>query len=313
MPTDSPAAEVTITPELVRALIRRQFPEGAELPLQRVAHGWDNDVYRLGPGWAVRLPRRQVAAALVEHEQRWLGSLSVGLPLAVPAPVLAGRPDLGYPWPWSVVPWFEGDPAARTPPADPVEAAATLARFLAALHQPAPADAPANPFRGGPLTTRHPVVTERIAALSGPALEPYGGPAAVTSAWGRACAAPGWAGAPLWLHGDLHPANILVHQGRLGAVIDFGDLTAGDPATDLAVAWMLFAPPARSAFRAAYDAHGPRRAGGAGGGTDAGRWSRARGWALNLALALLAGAADQPLMTAVGHRTLAAVLADPDP
>lgn len=303
----SPAAEVAIDERLVRALLRQQFPAVADRPLERVAHGWDNDVYRLGSDLAVRLPRRQVAADLVEHEQRWLGRLGPRLPLPVPAPVLAGRPALGYPWAWSVVPWFDGDIAARTPPADPDDAAATLARFLLALHQPAPPDAPANPVRGVPLAQRDQAVAERLALLSRPGpgpgpLAPHGGAVAVAAAWAEALQAPVWVGPPLWLHGDLHPANILVSQGRLHAVIDFGDLTAGDSATDLAVAWMLFDPPARARFRATYDAAAPL--------PDPARWARARGWALNLAIAILASSADQPAMAALAHRTLAATLAE---
>ena len=119
----------------------------------------------------------------------------------------------------------------------------------------------------------------------------------VLTEWNSIVATPGWTGPPSWLHADLHPANILVRDGRIDAVIDFGDITSGDPATDLAVGWMLFEPPVRASFRESY------------GRADDATWARARGWALHLSLAYLVGSADNPLMSQIGSRTLAAVLA----
>jgi aminoglycoside phosphotransferase (APT) family kinase protein len=291
-----PAAEVSVSPELVRRLLAAQQPDLAHLPVRLVAHGWDNLMYRLGDELAVRLPRRAAAAGLIVNEQRWLPVIAPRLPLPVPAPVRAGRPALGYPWPWSVVPFLPGQLAAREPPADPADAAASLGGFLAALHAPAPPDAPANPNRGIPLTERAAVVTDNLSVLGG--LVDRG---AVTRAWRAALAAPAWGGAPVWVHGDLHPANILVRRGRISGVIDFGDITAGDPATDLSAAWMLLPAGCHRAFRDAYHA--------AGGPADSdGIWARARGWALALALACLANSADNPLIAAMGRRTLDAVL-----
>lgn len=291
-----PPAEVSVSPELVRRLLAAQQPDLAHLPVRLVAHGWDNLMYRLGDELAVRLPRRAAAAVLIVNEQRWLPVVAPRLPLPVPAPVRAGRPALGYPWPWSVVPFLPGQLAAREPPADPADAAASLGGFLAALHAPAPPDAPANPNRGIPLTERAAVVTENLSVLGG--LVDRG---AVTRAWRAALAAPAWGGAPVWVHGDLHPANILVRRGRISGVIDFGDITAGDPATDLSVAWMLLPAGCHRAFRDAYHA--------AGGPADSdGIWARARGWALALALACLANSADNPLIAAMGRRIMDAVL-----
>jgi aminoglycoside phosphotransferase (APT) family kinase protein len=291
-----PAAEVSLSPDLVRRLLAAQQPDLAHLPIRAVASGWDNLMYRLGGELAVRLPRRAAAAGLIVNEQRWLPVVAPRLPLPVPAPVRAGRAALGYPWPWSIVPFLPGQLAAREPPADPADAAVSLGGFLAALHAPAPPDAPANPHRGIPLAERTAVVTGNLSVLGG--LADRG---AVTRAWHAALDAPAWDGAPVWLHGDLHPANILVHRGRISAVIDFGDITAGDPATDLSVAWMLLPARCHRAFRDAYGA-----AGGAAGGD--GIWARARGWALALALACLANSADNPLTAATGGRTLEAVL-----
>lgn len=291
-----PAAEVDVDVDLVRRLLGAQFPHllGGDPRLSVVAFGWDNVVVRLGEDLVVRLPRRAAAAELVVSEQRWLPTLAPRLPLPVPAPLYCGVPDAGYPCAWSVVPWFAGDIAARVPPSDLGEAARALGEFLVALHEPAPADAPVNPYRGGPLAERDDAVRERVAALDGHGIDGR----EVLPRWLDAMGAPAHGGPPRWLHGDLHPANLLVAGGRLAAVLDFGDLAGGDPATDLAVAWMLFPPRERAVFRSVVAA-------------DDATWARARGWALHLSLAYLANSADHPVIAGVGRRTLAAVLDDP--
>jgi aminoglycoside phosphotransferase (APT) family kinase protein len=285
-----PAAEVDVSVGLVRRLLAEQHPDLAGLPVEVLAGGWDNLVCRLGADLLVRLPRRALAAELVAHEQRWLPELAVRLPLPVPAPVRFGAPTDAYPWPWSVVPFLPGRTAALAEPDDLRSAAATLGAFLAALHTPAPPDAPANPYRGIPLAGRHDGVREALAHLDradrAPALR----------VWRAAAAAPAWDGPPVWLHGDLHPANILVDRGRIAAVIDFGDITSGDPATDLSVAWTLLPPGPRTALRDAY-----ARA-------DTPTWHRARGWALALSLVFLTHSADNPLMRGIGERALRRVL-----
>jgi aminoglycoside phosphotransferase (APT) family kinase protein len=289
---DMPAAEVDLDPALVRSLLEEQHPDLADLPLTPLAFGWDNAVLRLGDDLVVRLPRRSLAAALVGHEQRWLPSLAPSLPLPVPFPVRVGRPSaaLGYPWSWSVCPWLPGDVAGRRPPDDLADAARVLGAFVRALHVPAPPDAPVNPYRGVPLSARDASLHDWLDRLAD-TLDP----APILARWTRHLETPAWRGAALWLHGDLHPANLLVHDGRLSAVIDFGDLTSGDPAGDLFVAWMLFPPAARAVFR------------DAAGDVDDDTWDRAEGWALLMALAYLANSADNPLITAIGHRTLAAL------
>lgn len=215
------------------------------------------------------------------------------LPLPIPTPLRAGRPALGYPWHWSVCAWLEGEPVLRVPPRDLTAAATTLGRFLAALHRPAPNDAPTNPYRGVPLTDR----TARLHA----ALDTLGEAVdrrAVHALWSELVTTPAWNGPPMWLHGDLHPGNILVADGEISAVIDFGDITAGDPATDLAVAWMMFPASARAAFRAA------------AGKCDDHTWHRARAWALALGLAYISGSADNPEFSGLGERVVAAALRD---
>jgi aminoglycoside phosphotransferase (APT) family kinase protein len=291
-----PAAEVDVTPDLVRRLLAGQHPDLAGLPVTVLANGWDNLSCRLGDQLLVRLPRRAVAAELVRNEQRWLPVLAPRLPLAVPVPVRTGVPAMGYPWYWSIVPYLPGLVAAACPPADPAETASVLGGFLGALHVPAPPEAPANPVRGVPLASRDGAFTARVRQLGG-AID---GTAAMR-AWQVAVAAPPWDRPPVWLHGDLHPANILVSEGRISGVIDFGDITSGDPATDLAVAWMLLPGHCHETFLAAYgEAGGPPP----GASTRA----RARGWALGLAVATLARSADTPLMTSVARTTLGAVL-----
>lgn len=291
-----PVAEVDVPQGLVRDLLTDQAPDLAHLPLRPLANGWDNVMWALGDHLAVRLPRRALAAGLVLHEQRWLPRLAPRLPLAVPAPVRCGVPGRGYPWPWSVVPLLPGDVAWRTPLTDPAAAARALADFLTALHVPAPPGAPVNAFRGGALADREPALLDRLALLGEAVPRPR-----IEETWRRLREADAWAGPPLWLHGDLHPGNILVSDGRISGVIDFGDITAGDPATDLSVAWMLLAPAHRVVFREVY-------AGTAALGSEDATWARARGWALTLSLAFLAHSADNPVLAALGRRTLGAVL-----
>jgi len=289
-----PAAEIDVTTTLVRLLLTEQHPDLADLPLSAGPHGWDNTIVQLGDDLAVRLPRREVAAVLVDHEQRWLPVLGPRLGVGVPAPVRVGVPSATFPWAWSVVPWFAGRPATALAPAARATLAQPLAEFVARLHVRAPSDAPANPFRGGPLATRDAAVHERIASGSVPE------PEVVRRLWEQLLDVPTWPGPPLWLHGDLHPANLLVTpEGTLEAVLDFGDITAGDPATDLATAWLTFDASGRRQFQDQVT----RLC-----GTDHDTWQRARGWALVLAVALLAHSDDDPPFAVLGAHALAQVL-----
>jgi len=228
---------------------------------------------------------------LILNEARWLPELAPHLPLPIPAPVFLGEPGSGYPWPWSIVPLIAGDAIGAAGRLDLMASAESLGGFLQALHSPAPPEAPKNPFRGVPLATRDEPMRERLERV-GDIVDS----AAALEAWERALDVPVYDGAPMWLHGDLHPNNILACEGSISGVIDFGDLTSGDPATDLAVAWMLFPGGARDHFMEAC------------GWRSADDWGRARGWALALALAYLAHSADNPAMHAIGETTLARVL-----
>jgi len=269
----------------VRALLKEQHPDLAGLPIADAGEGWDNRLFRLGEELVVRLPRRAASAPLIEHEQRWLPILLPHLPLPVPNPIRIGRAGCGFAWSWSVTRWLPGDTALLSPPRDLHNVATDLAGFLRALHRPAPADAPRNPWRGVPLDARDAPLREHLAAI-GDRVDRV----SVIDTWERLRVTTPWNGAAAWIHGDLHPGNLLVHAGRVSGVLDFGDLAAGDPATDVAVAWMLLRGTARSAFRDLTC--------GAEGWLDEDTWTRARAWALALGVAFLAHAgADAPFAT----------------
>src|SRR6266571_3804164 len=248
-----PAADVEVSADLVRRLLADQHPDLARLPVEFLANGWDNELYRVGDGLVARLPRRALGAQIITNEQRWLPGLAARLPLPIPRPERTGVPACGYPYSWSVVPYLPGVPAAQASSFDPAAAAAAVGGFLGALHVPAPVDAPANPFRGVPLAERAGIFAASLALIGGQVDRD-----AVLRAWVAALTAPGYDGPPVWLHGDLHPANILVNDGQVSGVIDFGDITAGDPASDLSVAWMLLPPGFHASFWSAYQAAGGR-------------------------------------------------------
>lgn len=243
--------EIEITAGLVRDLLRDQHPDLAGLPLREVDGGWGNQMWRLGDELAVRIQRMDTDPDDQLKERRWLPLLAPRLPLPVPVPVRGGAPCERFPKMWTVMTWVPGLPLDRGSITRGGHAADTLAAFLRALHVPAPADAPVDTGRGA-LTPRD--CTEGfdrfLGALDADAI---GADAAdVRAVWDDAVAAPGWEGPPVWVHGDLHPANVVVADGTLAGVVDFGDLSAGDPAADLAAAWVLLPTGAAARFFAAY-------------------------------------------------------------
>ncbi|MCG7285565.1 aminoglycoside phosphotransferase family protein [Cellulomonas sp. ACRRI] len=297
-----PPAEVDLTTALVRGLLADQHPDLAALPVRPAVHGWDNATFRLGDDLAVRLPRREAAAHLLEHEQRWLPVLAALCPVPVPAPVRVGRPSERFRWSWSVVPWVAGEHAADEPVADRARWADGLAEALDALHVAAPATAPVNPVRGGALAGRAAALRARVDAGHLDGFGP-GARAQVGSIWHDALAALAWPGPPVWVHGDPHPANLVARDGRLAGLLDFGDVTAGDPACDLATAWLTFDDAGRAAFRARVDALADAR-----GPADPGRWQRAAGWALVMASAMVTHGDDDPVIGAIGTHALGELL-----
>jgi len=295
MPVPHPLHEIEPDAALVRALLREQHPDLAGLPLRHVGAGWDNVTWRLGDELAVRLPVRAAAAVLVLHEQRVLPVLAPRLPVRVPLPVRTGVPSDAYPWAWSVVPWLAGTVAAAVPVARRTTWAPALADVLAALHRPAPPDAPVNPYRGVPLATRTTTIRERLGSADPSDRD------MLVEAWQDGLAAPPWHGPALWLHGDLHPGNLLVGPDGLAGVLDFGDVTSGDPAADLATAWLTFDARGRAAFRSRLDALT---------GYDDATWRRARAWAASLVGPLRAHPVQHPLLDAVGRHAVTQLVAD---
>lgn len=292
----TPQVDPPIDEALVRQLLTRQFPVWAELPLEAVrSAGTDNALFRLGDDLVVRLPKRASAGPQAEREQRWLPILAPRLPLAIPAPLAAGRPDETYPWSWSILPWMPGADAASAPIADLVQAARDLAAFLRAFRQieteGGPAAGRANSGRGVPLALLDKRVRTDVAALSG---EIDG--AAILDAWEEALAAPVHSSAGTWVHGDLHPSNLLVRDGQVVAVLDFGLLGVGDPACDLFVAWSVLDAESRDVFREAV-------------GADEAAWRRGRGWAIFSAIIALAFyLGTNPTLCTMSRRTLTEVL-----
>lgn len=282
---------------LARRLVDEQFPEWSDRPIDPVpVGGVDNRTFRLGDDLSLRLPSGDWYALQVAKEQRWLPRLAPDLPLPIPVPVAQGRPGAGYPYDWSVYRWLEGEPTQLDAIRDLTEFAVDLAAFLVDLRQVDSTGGPGpgrhNFFRGGPLTTYDEETRTAVATLGtdGPG-------AAALAVWDDALAAP-FAGPPVWFHGDVATGNLLLRDGRLAAVIDFGCSAVGDPACDVVIAWTLFSGPSRLAYRSTL-------------GIDAGTWARGRGWALWKALITVAGDPEGPYAEA-SRRVIAEVIADRD-
>ncbi len=293
MPWEVREGEPAITQELVRALLTEQHPDLAGMPLGDTVRGWDNTMVRLGESLALRFPRHVQAEGLLDREVRWLPVLSRRVEdanVSIPTPVRTGVPGRGYPFRWAIVPWIVGTPAVFLPVADRDDYAAELAVQLRTIHRPAPAPVPASAFRGISVADAAGRYRLRRDAVLG-VLTP-GTLDDVEHAWAQALAAAPHTGARLWLHGDPHPGNTVLAGAGTGALgghpvlVDFGDLCAGDPASDLGAALLHFSPEGRRAFRRTYDA---------GRSPDGARWARAGGWAAYFTLVFAAQPADDPL------------------
>lgn len=285
--------EVEIDSDLVTRLIAQQFPDWAHLPLERVASdGTDNALYRLGDEMVVRLPRIDWAVEAIEKELHWLPRLAPSLPVAIPTPLGIGKPSEEYPWPWSVYEWLLGENPVVDRIDDPISLARELAQFIRALREIDTTDAPLA-SRGVPLNERDNQTRAAVDALDGMI-----DVANVLTAWKSDLDVPPWPGPSVWIHGDLSRGNILLVDGSLSAVIDFGALGIGDPACDLIVAWNLLPASARDFFRGELQ-------------VDDFTWRRGRGWALSIALIQLPYYVDRnPGLAANARHVIREVLAD---
>ncbi|MCH9634684.1 MAG: hypothetical protein S4CHLAM7_14380 [Chlamydiae bacterium] len=260
---------------LVHHLIASQFPDWRDLPVEPVAmSGWDNRTFHLGKEMLVRLPSAADYELQVEKEHKWLPKLAPALPVSIPVPLAIGKPEHGYPWKWSIYRWLEGETVASTPVSDLVAFATDLSSFLNALHRIDTTGGPSpglhSFYRGGSLATYDADMQRAIHSLKGKVDSSL-----ATDIWERALSTS-WKKPPVWVHGDISAGNLLVQKGKLGGVIDFGQLSIGDPACDLAINWTLLQGESRTAFQN-------------GLSLDKDTWARARGWTLWKALVVAAG------------------------
>lgn len=283
--------EIDIDELLVSQLLSEQFPQWASLPIIPVqSAGTDNAIYRLGVDKCVRLPRVPDAAKDVEKEQLWLPLFSSALPLPIPVPLGKGYPNERYPMQWSVYPWIEGNNATIESIANQHQAATDLAQFIGALQKISSVGAPPS-RRGVPLAKQDSETRQAIKSLHG-SIDTQ----AVTAIWEECLGAPTWDKSPVWTHGDLLPSNLLVREGRLSAVIDFGLMGVGDPACDLIPTWSVFSASTREVFRSALR-------------VDEATWLRGRGWALSIALIILPYYEKTNLgLVAIAERILSEIL-----
>jgi aminoglycoside phosphotransferase (APT) family kinase protein len=268
-----PVNKADITPDVAAGLVAAQFPQWADLPVLPVAlDGWDNTTFRLGDDLSVRLPSADAYVAQIEKEHHWLPTLARQLPVQIPEPVALGEPNAAFPRPWSVYRWIEGDHATVERVGDLTTFAADLTRFLSALYAIDAGDGPPagahSFFRGGPVETWDAQSRELIELLADDI-----DAAAAREVWDAALAST-WDRSPVWVHGDVVASNLLVIDGRLRAVIDFGCAAVGDPACDLMMAWAFFDGESQEVFREGLP-------------FDEATWARGRGWTLWKALVTL--------------------------
>lgn len=284
---------------LVKRLVATQFPQWSALPVTPVEmDGWDNRTYRLGDEMTARLPTAAGYAPAIDKEHRWLPILAPSLPVAIPAPLAKGAPGEGYPFSWSIRGWLDGETASLDRIDDLSEFAMSVADFVLALRR---IDATGGPsagahsfYRGASLAYYDDEARRCLAVLDGCV-----DTTRASAVWDAALKAA-WSGPPVWFHGDVASGNLLVRNGRLVAVIDFGTSGVGDPACDLVIAWTMFSGDSRETFRGAV-------------GQDPAMWARARGWALWKALISLAEDIDRGGKKAAGNRrVIDEVLADHD-
>jgi aminoglycoside phosphotransferase (APT) family kinase protein len=264
-----------IDTSLVRRLVASQFPQWKDLSVLPVERsGWDNRTFHLGDRMLVRMPSSEDYVAQVEKEHAWLPKLAPYLPLSIPEPLAIGSPGEGYPWKWSIYRWLQGETAAVVLVDNLCDLAKSLAQFLVALERigtvGGPISGPHSFYRGGSLKIYDNETRRAIEALDGRIDVNR-----AMDIWNSALSTS-WNASPVWVHGDISAGNLLVQNGKLTSVIDFGQLTVGDPACDLAIAWTLLHGESREVFRSQIS-------------LDEGTWIRGEAWALWKALIVAAG------------------------
>jgi len=266
---------LNINVNLVQQLVSSQFPDWSDLTITEVhPNGWDNRTFRLGDKMSVRLPSAERYSLQVDKEQKWLPILSEKLPLPIPVPLAKGEPNHKYPYNWSIYEWIDGDTAASERIDDMPEFATALGGFLIALRRvnTTGGPGPGPGHRGGDLNVYNDQTRQAIEILRSKSnLDTK----LLSEVWDAAVASK-WVNPPVWIHGDVSSGNILVKDGEIAAVIDFGSAAIGDPACDLSIAWTMFDKDSRDAFRIRMD-------------LDDDTWARGRGWTLWKSLILLSG------------------------
>lgn len=289
------ADDVPTSADQVAALVAAQFPQWAGMPVRAVPEfGTDHCLFRLGDDLVARMPRVAWAADQAQSDARWLPRLAGRVPVDLPVPVAIGEPGGDYPFRWAVVPWLPGE-IPNHENVDQVRLGEQLGGFVRALHAVDPSGGPVRTgtSRGAPVRGWDDAVREAI-TLAGDRID---GRAALL-AWEHVLEAPDHTGDRVWIHGDLLAGNLLVHDGRLSAVIDWGALGLGDPATDLQPYWATLTPAGAAAFRESLE-------------YDEATWRRGLGWALAPALTGIPYYWDTvPAFAQRGLRTLARVLDD---
>lgn len=260
--------EYSVDDKLVRQLLIKQMPEWSDLPLQRLeTSGTVNIAYRLGDDMLVRLPRTSDFSAGTEREAQWMPVFAPGLPLRLPRHHALGQPSEAYPSHWSVLEWIEGTTADETTLANLHEAAVALGEFVVALRRVSTDGAPqGGNYRGFGLANM-----DRDLRYWADRLPEDIDRDAVIGVWESCLSAGEWAGPPTWFHSDLRGDNLIAHEGKLVAVIDWEGCTVGDPSADYLAAWWLFDGDSRETFRSTCNA-------------ERSDWQRAKGWALHMAV-----------------------------
>lgn len=280
---------MTVDVDLVQGLVRAQFPQFNDLECVRVAEGFDNSLWRLGDEHVARFPRRQMAVKPMENELRWLPEVARHVSIQTPLPLLEGVPSDRFAWPWSISIWIDGVPGDEITFDHEGRSARALATFLREVHVEAPVTAPHNPYRSVPLSERSSGFDARLKEITN-----HLDDASALALFERGRDAPSWNSPAVWLHGDFHPGNVLYQGNELVGVVDFGDLCAGDPATDLAGGLLSLPSTALNEF---FRAYGP---------VSIATLERTIGWAAFFGVMMTSlGLQSKPSYLAIGQRALA--------